>query len=272
MARVGDRCVHVWERPAAGAVPVVLAFHGLTDGGIVYGPTAQAITDRCVFLAPDAPGHGCSHGRLPRRYSAEALLPLDLDVLDEIPDLVAPHRPVVVVGHSMGAVEAAALAARRPDVVRHAVLEEPPGPSRAPGVVYRLQQWIFLQRVRHATQERADQFTGHADDWSTAELEVWARSKRETDGRVLLRLGNWDSPISDLVSTIACPVTMVFGADDEGETSPQRMADLDALGPRVQIRRLDGAGHNPRREAPTQFQDILRQVLDGIGDSASAQD
>ena len=100
--------------------PPLLLLHGVTRTWQDFRNLIPRLSERWQVFAPDFRGHGRS-GRSPRRYR----------VADYIKDTAAlleneiPGAPAIF-GHSLGALVAAALAARFPARVRAVVLEDPP--------------------------------------------------------------------------------------------------------------------------------------------------
>ena len=109
---------HVVDPPA----PSVLLLHGLGVGGSIWQAFARRLLPHLAAVAPDLRGHGQSDapasGYEPTDYAN------DLIELIEAEDWLEP--PVPVVGHSLGALVALALADLRPDLVRWLVLLDPP--------------------------------------------------------------------------------------------------------------------------------------------------
>ncbi len=108
------------DRPARGRVVLL---HGMTSQAATWWRIGPALAARgWQAVALDLPGHG-TMPPLSR--------PLDLDTLVEG---VADRLPVSVdllVGHSLGAIVALALAGRQPATARALVIEDPPGPCGA---------------------------------------------------------------------------------------------------------------------------------------------
>jgi pimeloyl-ACP methyl ester carboxylesterase len=108
------------NHPARGRIVLL---HGMTSQAATWWRVGPALAARgWQVVALDLPGHG----RMPRLAR-----PLDLDTLVEsVSDRL--QGPVdLLIGHSLGAIIALALASWRPAAARALVLEEPPGPCGA---------------------------------------------------------------------------------------------------------------------------------------------
>lgn len=112
--------------------PLVLCLHGILEHGAAWDGVATALADQGYHvIAPDLRGHGRSaHAGPDGGYQL-------LDFLGDLDRLTAAlGAPVVLVGHSMGAVLGAILTSLRPERVQRLVLVEPvvpaPGPSSEP--------------------------------------------------------------------------------------------------------------------------------------------
>src|SRR5688500_11005922 len=112
---------HYWRTGwAAAGKPVLVLAHGATDNGLCWTRLAKVLEGEWDVVIPDARGHGLSEAP-EEDYSAGARA-ADLAKLIEALGLVRP----VVGGHSMGGSTALRLAAEHPELVRAAVLEDPP--------------------------------------------------------------------------------------------------------------------------------------------------
>jgi pimeloyl-ACP methyl ester carboxylesterase len=102
--------------------PPVLLLHGLGVGGSIWQAFARRLLPHLAAVVPDLRGHGQSDaplsGYAPTDYAN------DLIQLIEAGEWLEP--PVPVVGHSLGALVALALADLRPNLVRWLVLLDPP--------------------------------------------------------------------------------------------------------------------------------------------------
>jgi pimeloyl-ACP methyl ester carboxylesterase len=99
--------------------PPLVMFHGLGRRGIDFLALVPSLVTRWQVYLVDHRGHGGS-GRAAGRYR----------VVDHTEDALAVvnwlGRPAVLFGHSLGALVAAGAAASRPEMVRAAILEDPP--------------------------------------------------------------------------------------------------------------------------------------------------
>ncbi|MGE3267334.1 MAG: alpha/beta fold hydrolase [Chloroflexota bacterium] len=100
--------------------PSLVLLHGLGVSGAVWQGIGRLLSETGRLVAPDLRGHGESDkpsaGYLPRDY------------VGDISALLAhePSRPLAVIGHSLGAVIAAQLAAERPELMTRLILVDPP--------------------------------------------------------------------------------------------------------------------------------------------------
>ncbi len=101
---------------AAAQAPAVLAIHGITSSSRTWLPVTRALRGRAAVAAVDLRGRGASR-TLPPPFGIAAHVRDMLAVLDHL----GLERPVVV-GHSLGAYIAAALAEAHPDRVAGLVL------------------------------------------------------------------------------------------------------------------------------------------------------
>lgn len=250
---------------------MVLALHGWTDAGAVFGPMARALADVADVIAPDMPGHGRTAWAGPAPYSYDVLLPSVLQVLDALPQLVGPGRPLVIEGHSMGAIAAARAAAARPDAVSHLVLEEPP--RRA--ILHRRdvrKDMTWLRRLQRVGIPESIELMSRIVEWSPEELEIWASTKMDADPDALGTLREWGEPLVRTLESVTSPVTIICGRGRDSSVSGRRARQyIGACRGTVELVRLD-AGHNPRRDNPAAFEGVMRQVLAGAAGTEGIAD
>jgi pimeloyl-ACP methyl ester carboxylesterase len=89
--------------PHNADVPTVILVHGYPDNADMWEPVLQRLADRFHVVAYSTRGAGTSDA--PRRTSAYRL-PLLVEDLAAVADATSPDRPVHVVGHDWGSVQA----------------------------------------------------------------------------------------------------------------------------------------------------------------------
>lgn len=134
---MGESTEQIWlDRPwgrlsvwRSGIGPVVCAIHGLGGSGRYWAGLAPLLQPRRTLIAPDLAGFGQSDKPASIRYDRE----FHLTELENALDLAAPEQPVVMIGHSAGAVLAALWVARHPE--RTAGLAVVSAPYPHPGLM-----------------------------------------------------------------------------------------------------------------------------------------
>lgn len=145
--------------------PAVLAVHGVTANHLSWSLLAEALPD-VRLIAPDLRGRGRS-SELPGPWGMGTHAE---DLAAVIETLVG--RPLLVVGHSMGAFAAVALALRRPELVDEVLLVDGGLPFMT-----RVELGPALQRLSmtfDSAQAYRDFWRDHPalrDDWSSAVVD-----------------------------------------------------------------------------------------------------
>jgi pimeloyl-ACP methyl ester carboxylesterase len=253
------------QRTACGQGPVLLLLHGVTRCGADWEPLLSALAEEWTVIALDARGHGAS----PR---GDHYLVTDYvaDVVRFVREEVADS--VVLFGHSLGAMVAAAVAAELPDRVRGIILEDPPFHTmgnRLAGSAWQAQFigmraaaqtggstdeiTAALAEIRLPTRDGRIQRLGELRD--RASLAWSAQCLSRLDPAVLTPVieGRWldgyDFP--SLLTGLRCPVWLLQAdpsmggalTDADAETFKSIAADCQHL-------RFPGCGHNLHRDRP----------------------
>jgi len=112
--------------------PPVLLLHGLGVGGSIWQSFARRLLPHLAAVAPDLRGHGQSDapdsGYAPTDYANDLLelIEAELQPRRQAQGQGQGRTPVPIVGHSLGALVAMAMAELRPDLVSWLVLLDPP--------------------------------------------------------------------------------------------------------------------------------------------------
>lgn len=217
--------LNVAERRESG--PVLMLLHGVLRGWIDFQPLLPVLTERWCVHAVDLRGHGrSSHGAGTYRV---------VDYVADIVALVRQHdRPVVLYGHSLGAMVALGAAATLGEQVTGLVLEDPPFHTMGRdifGTAFH-SQFAGLQRIVRPgrtvdelwsdLRELPIQLPGRAEPVpfgqlrDAASLRFMARCLSRLDPAVLapIAAGTWldDYDWPALVDAVTCP-TLVLQAD-----------------------------------------------------------
>lgn len=257
--------VHEYGDPVA---PPLVLLHGLTDSGPSWAAAIRHWSPDYRVLAPDQLGHGTSP-----RFTAQQLADEDpvehlYTALEQsIEEACGGARPVVV-GHSMGGGMAAALGARRPDLVRGLVLEDPAWLDRAPwGSPEELTRARVQECVTAAADLDREVARGRAEhpEWPAEELRPWAEASAAMDldfvatGHAVLR-----TPWREIARAIAVPTLVVTGTEavilDESA-----LAAVAGLGnPHLEVVVVPGAGHCVRRDRTREFHRVVDPWLEAL--------
>lgn len=251
-----ELCVH---RAGALGSPVIVLVHGFSDDGRCWGAFAERVADRFDIVAVDARNHGGSG-----RGAADAGLLAD-DLAAVIRSLGGPAP--MLIGHSIGASTVANTAASWPDLADRIVLEDPPwrlttaedgelatrrdAAARWIGSLADLavDQLIELGQRQHPT-------------WTDDEIIPWAQAKQRLDEMAVHHLQPFDWIA--VVPKIACPTLVVQGdpARDSIAT-PQLVNRILELNANVRVGKVDGAGHNIRRDALAGYLGVVVPFIEG---------
>ena len=208
-----------WGRPDGA---VILMLHGLTSSGATWRHVAPALGAGFRVVAPDARGHGDSEWT--KDYSLELMADDVAGFCEQVGILGA-----IVVGHSMGALTAYALAARRPDLIRLLVLEEmpPPDPAKPPRPLPRQHQ------------------PGDGHDWRAV---IAVRRWRNAPPR------EW----WDMADRIPAETLVISGS--KSHLPAKRLEELSHRLPHGHLASLD-LGHVPHEERPSDFLRVVQPFV-----------
>ncbi len=256
-------------KPFDAALPCVVFIHGALHDHSVWTLLARWCAHHGhSVLAVDLPGHGRSAG--PALGSVEALGDWVLAVLDAAG--VTATTPVTLVGHSMGSLVALEAAARAPERIRRLVMVGAAYPMKVSATL--------LDTARDAPIKAIDMVNAFSISTLAAKPSfpgpgTWLHgSNQALMQRVLagphaagcaVNLFHHDFSVCDqygnglaAAAAVACPVTMVLGAQDQ-MTPPRSTRDIAAvLKARVV---LLPSGHSLMSEVPDGLLAALREAL-----------
>ena len=265
--------------PAAGAI---VFFHGVLRAWNTCLPLAAHLTPRYDAWALDHRGHGRS-GRA-ERYR----------VVDYVADATAwlratIDRPVVLYGHSLGAMVAASVAAACPDQVRGVVLEDPPFQTMGSRLAATdwgnyFRQIAALVAEPRSTRALAEglaevrvtnpgtrQPTRLGDVRDPAALRFFAATLLRVDPRVLdpIVAGNWLEGYDErrVFAGLQCPV-LALQADVAagGMLIDDDVSLLRSLAADVLHVRFAGVGHNIAWQRTQEVANLVHNFIESLND------
>jgi pimeloyl-ACP methyl ester carboxylesterase len=240
---------------AFGRGPSIVLLHGLGSSAATWLPTGRILARRHHVVLVDLPGHGAS--AMPRPFSLErATQALDVALAH------ASREPVVLVGHSLGGLVAAAEACDHPGRVRALVLIETALRPLAEGKERRA-ALAALDRDYQGTLRQVyggfgrDSAQGEALYHQVAALDPamvkpWIRLAFATD-------------LSAHVARLQCPLLVVLAPRSwpKGEPWVETAAVLGyGAVPRVRAVRVEGCGHFVMLDRPDELARLIARFAD----------
>jgi pimeloyl-ACP methyl ester carboxylesterase len=252
----------------AGQAPGVLLLHGLMGRASHWAGTARWLAERRRAVALDQRGHGQSDKPELGPFDREAYV-LDAEAALESLGL----GPAVVVGHSMGALTAWQLAARRPDLVSGLVICDMRASALGAASQREWEDWFRAWPVPFATLGDVRKWFGEDDPWverpNPARGEFYAEvmTEREDGWRPVfsrrqmlaaratwVRDAHWDE-----LAAVECPALVVRGLD--GELGRAEAQEMVRVLPRGTYAEVPDAGHLIHYDQPTAWRQILEPFL-----------
>jgi len=248
-----------------GPGPVLLLIHGFTDNGLCWSRVARQLEANYDILMLDSRGHGLSD-KPEKGYSSNDLA-ADVAGVAEALNL----GPLMILGHSVGAITAATVAAKYPELVCGLMLEDPiwrdkekSASKKNAAITKAIRQQIVSQQQLSAQQIEA-LGRENCPTWHPDEFPAWVQAKQQVSPDAADTLssltGNWQ----EVAATLQCPALLITG-DPEKDVivSPAIVAEAQLIIPQMQHVNLAHAGHNIRRESFQPYLSAVSQFMDSI--------
>ncbi|MCJ0873567.1 alpha/beta fold hydrolase [Streptomyces sp. AP-93] len=257
--------------------PAALLLHGLMGRAFHWTGTARWLGETRRVVALDQRGHGQSE-RPPTAgpgssvaYGREAFV-ADAEAAVEQLGLA----PVTLIGHSMGALTAWQLAARRPDLVAALVICDMRASALGEASQQEWEEWFRHWPLPFPTQDAARRWFGEDDPRverpDPGRGEFFAEVMHEADDgwrplfsrrQMLTARETWvhDAHWEELAQ-VRCPTLVVRGLDGElGRAEAQEMVRVLPAG---QYAEIPDAGHYLHYDHPTAWRAAVEPFLEGI--------
>ncbi|WP_239137507.1 alpha/beta fold hydrolase [Sphaerisporangium rufum] len=254
----GPHGMHV-VRDGSPPAPPLLLVHGSGTSGASWAPVVPALARHHHVIRIDLPG--CGRSRPARSYEVPEQAVQVAALLDGL-----GLRGVAVAGHSSGGYVAAALAERRPDLVRSLALI-----STGPGMDALLPQPLILRvllgppfgpllwpRRSDAMIRRGIVATAARPVDIPAEVVSDLRAITYRTFRAVLRANAayiTERGVPERLAALGFPVLVIFGAADP-RWDPESAHRYQAV-PGARVEMVPGVGHLPMLEAPERIGELL---------------
>ncbi len=262
---VNDIRLHYYRTGRGDKRPLVLV-HGFSDNGLCWTPTARDLESEYDVIMPDMRAHGLSERVRP---GDKVDMPADLAGLIRILGLVSP----VIAGHSMGAMIAYQVGVRFPELARALVLEDPPwwlsrpvqpSPGGRPAKNSRA-NWARSLGNQTLDELRAQYRRDHPN-WPEELIGPMCESKKQLDpaiiDKMVDRMNFQEASWLTTIQNITRPMLILTGNPQLGGiTTPEVVAKIQALNPRVTFVNIPDVGHLIRFDNYAAFMDALRAFL-----------
>ncbi|NER22533.1 MAG: alpha/beta fold hydrolase [Symploca sp. SIO1B1] len=269
-------CLCSWGSPDH---PIVLCIHGILEQGLAWQEVALPLaTQGYRVVAPDLFGHGrSSHLEMVTSYSSLTFVAQIDRVMQELPD-----QPLLLVGHSMGAMLATAIATVRPEKIKELILVElllPAEESKKESAVNQLttcldylsstpQHPIFpdvataASRLRQATASLSEEFSYMLAQRTTEPYQGGVRWSWDAilRTRSILSFNNFHGSRTqylEMLKSLQVPTTLVYG-DRSKLNRPEDLQQQEMTMTQAKRVFLPG-GHNLHIDAAQALAEVIWQ-------------
>jgi len=255
----------------------VLLLHGVTGNGDGWGQLADRLARDHDVILLDQRGHGRSEAPT-GGYDLDSFARDAADVLTHL-----NAAPAAVLGHSLGARVALALAVPRPDLVSRLILEDPPldaqealtGPTPAAAAAARYAWFAWLRELRALSRDDLLALRRReSPTWSEDDRARWAESIAEANpalwGSDGLRIeGDWRRELA----AVRCPTLLVRGEPARGSIiTDEEARDAERAMAAGRVVQVAGAGHMVHLDRHEPFAETVASFLSLRGIDKARQD
>ncbi|MET9802641.1 alpha/beta hydrolase [Streptomyces sp. NPDC006368] len=258
-------------RSAPDQAPGVLLLHGLMGRASHWASTARWLAERHRAVALDQRGHGRSAKPADGPFTREAYVADAAAAVEQL-----GLAPVVLIGHSMGALTAWQLAAERPDLVHALVICDMRASALGAASQREWEEWFRSWPVPFATLADVRKWFGEDDPRlerpSPARGEffaevmaerddgwhpVFSRRQMLTSRETWVHDAHWDS-----LAQVRCPTLVVRGLD--GELGRAEAQEMVRVLPHGQYAEVPDAGHLVHYDRPGGWRAVVEPFLDSV--------
>ena len=250
-----DNNIHYFH--GNGEKPPLILLHGAMDNGLCWTPVAEKLSKNYRVIMPDARGHGLTE--VPEDSFSYDLMAQDIAELIKHLKLETPQ----IMGHSMGAAMTALIASKYPDLVSRIVLEDPGFSFKKISKIKKgfykfIAKKILPRFLKGSYEDLIRKCRKRSPTWSEEELQPWAESKilfREKNPKIVSQLLEDSHEWKNVIRNIQCPILLITA--EKGAVKDNMAREIVDLSKDCKWVKIEGAGHNIRRE---QFEQYIEEV------------
>lgn len=233
--------------------PVLIALHSHWMEASTFIPLANALRSKWRVVALDQRGHGYSDH--PKTYTRDDYLG-DVEALLNHLNL---DQPVVLLGNSLGGVNAYQFAARHPERIRALIIEDI-GVEIAVDVTFSL-AWKGIFKSRdELSQHVGPRFLGTLQDSFRETEQGWRLAFNPEElvvSNQLLQGDHWKDWLAS-----PCPALLIRGAESR-LTTDEHMKQMAVRRPNTHLKTLEG-GHVCHLDNPNEFNEVVKAFLNDL--------
>lgn len=249
-----------------GEKPPIIMLHGLSDNALCWTRMPVLLEVEYDVVLVDARGHGLSG--LDARGAGLDVQAGDIITLIDQLSLIQP----VLIGHSMGAVLAALIASKLPEVVRGLVLIDPPwrdeeeiganDKERFPESV----RAVFRQNKNSSLDALIARCREENPLWDECEFMQWAKAKQQFRIEALDSIIIRNFPWHEVAPRLKCPGLLITGDPQQGAIiTPALAKKIGRLWKKGKVVHLPGAGHSIQRDRFNLVMDAANDFMHRLG-------
>jgi pimeloyl-ACP methyl ester carboxylesterase len=262
---VVELAMHEWSQTGPGIrAPSAVLVHGVTGWWRTWWRVGPALAERgWHVVGVDLRGHGGS----PRIDGAVTVPELADDLIATLENLAPPVD--LLLGHSLGAAVATDAAARRPDLLRRLVLEDPPSINRAGDTAWLANLERELSDARQSPEDEIARELSENPAWlpEDARQDVEGRRMADAAGILASMRQPTGARVGEIVPGLAMPTLVILGGEARSVFAGDARRRLtDELPPSARLVVIDAAGHTVHRD---RYDEYFAALLGWLGDAPS---
>ncbi|NPV78415.1 MAG: alpha/beta hydrolase [Anaerolineae bacterium] len=251
-----------YYRTGGEKYPLVF-LHDVGENGLCWGRLVLLLEPEFDVIMVDARGHGLS-GTPENGYKIDR----HVEDVSGVIQKTGVHKPVVI-GHVMGALTAAALGKKFPELVSGLVLIDPPWYALSPEAAKEYNQRLsnkLRQQVSVLQEKPLEEIIQAGKElhpsWMNEDLFQWAKAKQQMRLEAADYMLESQEPWEKILSQLSASILLLTADVSSGGNVTHSVAETARkLSNKIQIVNIPESGHNIHRDQPSLFWDALYRFL-----------